>query len=378
LSNIHRPGALTPAVVLSLGLGLTLLTTLMLVDGNLRRELSETIPAQAPSFYFLGVQDAELPAFLKFVHDVAPEGGVTEVPLLRGRITTLAGVAAADAKPSSDTKWMLEGDRGLSYAALLPASSTVVAGSWWPAAYEGPPLVSVDAEVAKGLGIGLGDTITVTVLGRDIEARIANLREVKWLPLAPNFALLYSPGTFRGAPHIHLAMLTLPKDGTPEDEAAFLRAASAAYPTVTAIRVKEAIDRVDELLGQIVWAILAASSITLITAVLVLAGALAAAQHQRLYDAVVLKTLGATRRRLVAAFGLEYLLLGLATAIFGILAGSLAAWFALTQIMRSSFVLLPDVALATTAFAVAITVGFGLAGTWRVLGAKVAPVLRNL
>ena len=378
LANIHRPGALTPAVVLSLGLGLTLLTTLMLVDGNLRRELGATIPAEAPSFYFLDIQDAELPAFLDFLRGTAPEGRVDEVPLLRGRITTIAGTAAENANPSPDTEWVLEGDRGLSYSAVLPASARVVAGSWWPADYEGPPLVSVNSDVAKGLGIGVGDTIAVNVLGRDIEARIANLREVEWQSLALDFVLVYSPNTFRGVPQTHLATLTLPGGGTPEREAALLKAASAAYPAVTALRVKEAINRVDSLLGEIVWAILAASSITLVTAALVLAGALAAAQHRRLYDAVVLKTLGATRRRLIAAFGLEYLLLGLATAVFGILAGSLAAWFVLTKMMQSSFVLLPGVALGTAAFAVAVTVGIGLAGTWRVLGAKAAPVLRNL
>jgi putative ABC transport system permease protein len=256
--------------------------------------------------------------------------------------------------------------------------SKVVAGDWWPADYDGPPLVSLDSDVAKGLGIGVGDTIVVNVLGRDVSAKVANLREVEWQSLALDFVLVYSPDTFKGAPQTHLATLTLPSGGTTEREAELLKAASAAYPAVTALRVKEAIDRVDNLLGEIVWAILAASSITLGTAVLVLAGALAAAQHRRLYDAVVLKTLGATRRRLIGVFGLEYLLLGLATAVFGVLAGSLAAWFVLTQMMQSSFVLLPGVALGTAAFSVAVTVGFGLAGTWRVLGAKAAPVLRNL
>jgi putative ABC transport system permease protein len=275
-------------------------------------------------------------------------------------------------------KWVLEGDRTLSYSTTVPARSQVVAGNWWPADYTGPPLVSVESDIAKGLGIGVGDTVAVNVLGRPITAEIANLREVDWQTIGPNFIFVYSPNTLAGAPQTHMVTLTLPSSSTPAQEATLLKQTASAYPAVSAIRVKEAIERVDALLGEIIWAILASSSLTLGVATLVLAGALAAAQHRRLYDAVILKTLGGTRRWLIAAFGLEYLLLGLATGIFGALAGSVASWFVLTQLMRSSFVLLPEVAVGTAAFAVALTVAFGLAGTWRALGAPVAPVLRNL
>ena len=273
-ANIHRPGALTPSVVLSLGLGLTLLSALMLVDGNVRRELDATIPAAVPSFYFAAVQHAELPAFLDFLRQAAPDGRLNEVPVLRGRIVSIGNTAAQDLKPSPDTKWVLEGDRAISYAATVPEGSTLVAGKWWPANYDGPPLVSVSADVAEGLGIRVGDAITVNVFGRDIEATVAGLRQAQWQSFAMNYVLVYSPNTLARAPQTHLVTLSLPEAGSTEDQVKVLKAVTAAYPTVSALRVKEVLDRIDDLLGEIVWAILAASSVTLTSAALVLAGSL--------------------------------------------------------------------------------------------------------
>jgi putative ABC transport system permease protein len=350
----------------------------MLVDGNLRRELDATIPAAVPSFYFVAVQHAELPAFLELLRRTAPEGRLNEVPVLRGRIVKIGDTPAQAVKPSPDSRWVLEGDRAISYAATVPEGTTVVAGNWWPPDYDGPPLVAVSADVAEGLGIKVGGTITVNIFGREVQATVASLRQAQWQSFAMNYVLVYSPNTLARAPQTHLVTLSLPEGASTEEEVRLLQAVTAAYPTVSAVRVKEVLDRIDDLLGQIVWAILAASSVTLTSAALVLAGSLAAAQHRRLYEAVVLKTLGATRRQLMATFGLEYLLLGVATAVFGIFAGSLAAWFVLTRLMEASFVLLADVALGTAAVAVAVTLGLGLLGTWRVLGAKAAPVLRNL
>lgn len=378
IANIHRPGALTPSVVLSLGLGLALLATLALVDGNLRRELTATIPAQAPSFYFLDVQNSEFEPFSALLTRLAPEGKVEHVPMLRGRITRVAGVPADRARSTPETRWVLSGDRGVTYAETVPPNSTLVAGEWWPAKYDGPPLVSLEAGVAEGLGLKIGDPLSVNVLGRTIEARIANLRKVDWDRLAINFVLVFSPSTFAGAPHSELATLTLPGGGTPARERQIMRSVGQEFPAVSAIRVKEALERVNDVLGQIVTAILAASSVTLVTAVLVLGGALAAGHHRRLYDAVILKTLGATRWRLLAAFALEYAILGVAASVFGLLAGAGASWFVLTRIMQSHFDFLPDVAFTTVAAATLFTVIFGLAGTWRALGQKAAPVLRNL
>ncbi len=233
---------------------------------------------------------------------------------------------------------MLRGDRGITYANAVPAGSRIVAGQWWSADYSGEPLVSLESRTAHDLDLKIGDTITVNVLGRNVTARIANLRAVDWENLGINFVLVFSPGTFDGAPHTDIATLTFADGGTTAEETAVIKALADAFPTVTAVRVKDALDAVDALVGKLVLALRGASSITLIAAALVLGGALAAGQRFRIYDAVVLKTLGATRARLTAAYAIEYLLIGLATVVFGVAAGSLAADLVVTRVMDFPFV----------------------------------------
>jgi len=379
IANIHRPGALTPSVVLSLGLGLSLLVALALIDGNLRRELTATIADKAPSFFFVDIQSHERDAFEAQLRTEAPDAELQSVPMLRGRIVSLNGIPSEDFVPAQEgSDWVLRGDRGITYDATLPKNSKLVEGAWWPEDYSGVPLLSFDAEAATDLGLKIGDEITVNVLGREITAEIANLRDVEWQSLAINFVMVFSPNTFAGAPHAHLMTLGWEEDVPAETELALLKTVSNSYPTVTAVRVKDAISQVNDLVAQLAWAIRGASSITLIASVLVLAGALAAGHRSRIYDAVILKTLGATRTRLIVAYGLEYAILGLATALFALVAGGLAAWYVITQIMDGSFVLMPVTAAGAALVALVLTVGFGLIGTWRILGEKPAPVLRNL
>ncbi|UES53018.1 FtsX-like permease family protein [Roseibium aggregatum] len=379
IANIHRPGALTPSVVLSLGLGLSLLVALALIDGNLRRELTATIADKAPSFFFIDIQSHERDAFEALLNAEASDANLQSVPMLRGRIVSLNGIAADKFVPAQEgSGWVLRGDRGITYDASLPKNSKLEEGSWWPEDYTGIPLVSFDEEAATDLGLKIGDRITVNVLGREITAEIANTRTVEWQSLAINFVMVFSPNTFAGAPHAHLMTLGWDDDVPEETELALLKTVSNAFPTVTAIRVKDAISQVNDLVAQLAWAIRGASSITLIASVLVLAGALAAGHRSRIYDAVILKTIGATRARLIFAYALEYAILGLATAVFALLAGGVAAWYVITQIMDGSFVMMPVTAAGAALIALVLTVGFGLIGTWRVLGEKPAPVLRNL
>ncbi|MBD9450813.1 MULTISPECIES: ABC transporter permease [unclassified Rhizobium] len=377
IGNIHRPGALTPSVVLSLGLGLALLVTLTLIDGNMRQQLTGRMSAGAPNFFFVDIQGSELETFRSVVKAGSPDGKLVEVPMLRGRILAFNGEDVTKRKVPPGGQWVLRGDRGITYSETLPENASLTEGSWWPKDYSGEPLVSFSAEEANELGLKIGDTITVNVLGRNITARIASLRKVEWESLSINFVMIFSPNTFRGAPHAWLATLTDPT-ATSGQEAAILKSVTNTYPTITSVRVKDAIDIVNTLVAQLATAIRAAASVALIASVLVLAGALAAGNRARTHDAVVLKTLGATRRMLIRAFCYEYLILGAATAVFALFAGSVAAWFITARIMRIPSHFLPDVAGLTLVTALVLTVGIGLIGTWRILGQKAAPVLREL
>ncbi|HZQ14894.1 MAG TPA: FtsX-like permease family protein [Pseudolabrys sp.] len=378
VANIHRPGALTPTIVLSLGLGIALLVTVIEIDGNLRRQFSAELPAKAPSFYFLDIPSEQAPQFDDFLRAQAPGARLEEVPMLRGRIIAAHGIAADKIKPSDDAAWVLQSDRGITYADELPKGSRLVEGAWWRPDYSGPPLVSFEKRIADGLGLKLGDEVTVNVLGRDITARIANMRLVDWQSLSINFVMVFSPNAFRGAPHSRLATLTYPNGGDAGQEGKLVAAAAKSFPMVTTLRVKDALEAIGSVVANLVLAVDGASAVTLIAAALVLGGALAAGHRHRVYDAVILKTLGATRARLIGAYAIEYLLLGAATALFGVLSGSLAGWLIVADLMHLRFEWLALPALAAAAGAVAVTVALGLAGTFRALGQKPAPVLRNL
>jgi len=378
IANIHRAGALTPSIMLSLGLGLALLVTVVEIDGNLHREFAAALPEHAPSFFFLDIPAADADRFDGFVKRAAPGSAAERVPMLRGRIVAANGVAADDLKPAAGSRWVLRGDRGITYAKAVPAGSRIVAGTWWSPDYSGEPLVSLESRTAHDLDLALGDTITVNVLGRTVTARIANLRAVDWENLGINFVLVFSPGTFDAAPHSDIATLTFADGGTLAEETALIKALADAFPSVTAVRVKDALDAVDSLVGKLVLGLRGASSITLIAAALVLGGALAAGQRYRVYDAVVLKTLGATRARLTAAYAVEYLLIGLATVAFAVAAGSLAAFLVVTRLMEFPFVFVAGEAVGTAIVALLVTVVLGLAGTFSALSRKPAEVLRNL
>jgi putative ABC transport system permease protein len=377
VGNIHRPGALTPSVVLALGLGLTLLVTLALIDGNLRRQISDSLPEKAPNFFFVDIQAADVDAFSTLIAREAPQGTLVKVPMLRGRVTALNGTDVRELDIPPTGAWVLRGDRGLTYEAEQPRNASLTSGSWWQADYTGEPLVSFSAKEGEELGLAVGDTVTVNVLGRNVTARIANFRQVQWETLGINFVMVFSPNTFAGAPHSWLATLS-DDTATVADDARILNAVTRAFPAVTTVRVKDALDIVNQLVGELGTAIRAAAGVALISSVLVLAGALAAGNRARIHDAVVLKTLGATRRTLISAFALEYMLLGLATAVFALAAGGVAAWYVVTQIMTLPSQFSVEVALGTIMLALVLTVGIGLFGTWRVLGHKAAPVLRDL
>jgi putative ABC transport system permease protein len=378
VANIHRPGALTPSVVLSLGLGLSLLVTLVEIDGNLHRQFAAALPEHAPSFFFIDIPSVEADRFDDFVRNAAPGSTLERVPMLRGRIIAAGGVKSDDLKPGESSAWVLRGDRGITYAATLPAGSRLVAGAWWPKDYAGPPLVSLENRTAEDLKLKIGDPITVNVLGRSVTARIANLRAVDWQSLGINFVMVFSPGTFAGAPHTDIATLTFADGGTTGEETALIKALADTFPTVSAVRVKEALETIDQLVGNLVLGLRGASLVALIAAGLVLGGALAAGQRFRIYDAVVLKTLGATRLRLLAAYAVEYLLIGCAAVVFGVAAGSIAAALVVVKIMEFSFAFVAVPAVGTALATLAVTVLLGLAGTYTALGHKPAEVLRNL
>jgi len=376
IGDLGAPGGLTRSVVISLGAGLSLLVTVALVDRSVVAELTEHLPESSPNYFILDLKRDESEAFQKLVRSEVGEARIEQAPMLRGRIMQVAGRPAEQVKAAPEAQWVLNGDRGLSYAEAVPAGSKLVAGQWWPADYAGEPLVSLEAEIAKGLGLKLGDTVTVNVLGRNVTARVANLREVKWESLSLNFVLVFSPNTLQGAPHNLLATVTLPKEASLATEAKLAQAIGRAFPVSTAIRVKDAIDAFGVIFARVMLAVRSAGSVTLVAGALVLAGALATAQRRRIQQAAILKALGATRRRILLSHLLEYVILAVLTSFISFLIGTAAAWLAVTHAMELEFTFSLWAALETMGLATLLVAAFGTFGTWRVLKAPTIPYLR--
>ena len=373
LANLHRPGATTTGVVLSLGLGLSVLVAIVLLESNFNRQIEGRLSEGAPAFFFLDIQPNQIAAFDRAVTGVAGTEDYRRVASLRGRIVAIKGVPVDEAEIASESEWAVRGDRALTYAASPPDNAEIVAGRWWPADYKGPTLISLDADLARGFGVGIGDSLTLNVLGRDIEGKVASTRAIDWRSLRFDFAIIVSPGTLEAAPHTHIAAVRAPEAA----EDAIERAVARDFVNVSVIRVREALEAARGLMASINVAVSAVAAVTIVAGALVLAGAVAAGRRRRIFDAVVFKVLGATRADVLRAFLLEYGLLGLATGAISALVGSLVAWAVSVWLMELGWSFDPAAVAVTVAATVVLALIAGFAGTWRALGQKAAPLLRN-
>jgi putative ABC transport system permease protein len=373
ITNLHRPGTPAPMLLLSVGLGLSTLASVALIQGNIRQEVLSQLPAQAPSFFFVDIQNDQMAAFEALVAAQPGLREVRHVPSLRARIVAVNGVPAEQVTTTPETAWALRGDRGLTYAVAPPEGTRVVAGRWWDADYTGPPLVSFDAKIARGWGIGLGDRIRINVLGRDIEMTIANLREIAWQSLSLNFVMVASPGLLSSAPHTNIATVRI--DGP--HQGALLRAVTDALPNVTGVRVEDVLSALAALLDQVAAALAATGALTLVTGAIVLVGAMAASQRRRTREAVILRTLGATRAQIRSAWLVEFGILGLTAGCVAGIVGLAASYAVAHYILHTQWVFLPGTLILTLAGSLVLMLLFGYVGTAAALRAKPGPMLRN-
>lgn len=373
LSNIYRPGTPTPAVILSLGLGLTLLAGIALTDANIRRIMRDEVPAEAPSFFFVDIQSDQVDRFRKIVHDAKGVSEVDVVPMIRGRIVKLNDIPAKDAVVAREARWALNGDRGITYGNPTGASDQMIVGKWWPRDYRGPALVSFAEDLARGMGLNVGDSITVNILGREIAMKIENLRRVDFSSARMNFIMVVSPGVLEDAPHAHLATARV----TPEHEDDLERAVSNAFPNVSVVPVREALETANGLLQQLAGGIRAASVVTLLTGLMVLAGALAAGHRHRLFDAVVLKVVGATKGQVMTTYLIEFAALGAAAGFVAAIIGTIAAWAVAQFVMDWNFVPSMGTLSAVVIGGAIAAMALGIAATWTALSTPAARTLRT-
>ena len=372
-ANLVRPGAATGGVVTALGLGLTLLATVTLLSATINAQVAGALPERAPSFFFVDIQSGEAPAFDRIITGFSSASEYKRTPMIRGRITALNGVPSAQAQVAPGAKWAMNGDRGITYAATPPPGTVITDGKWWPADYRGPTLISLDQNIAHGTGLKIGDSMTLNVLGRPFEGRIASLRKVDFTNGGQNFTLVLSPGLIDKAPHAFLATVRI----APEQENAMYLAVTNRFPNISTVRVRDAIQQVQNLLASLAQGVSAASLITILAGLLVLAGAIAAQSRARLYDATILKVLGATRARIALVYVIEYGVLGAATGLLALAAGTLAAWIIAMTILDVPFTFDTKAVIVTVAGGGAATLFFGLLSALGALSVRPARRLRS-
>jgi len=373
LANLHRPGTSTPGVVLALGVGLSVLVAVALIQGNISQQVQNTIPDKAPAFFFIDIQSHQVEAFDQALTNISGTHDLNRKPSLRGRIVEINGVPIAKVNIKPSVRWAVNGDRALTYAATPAIGTEFTNGAWWPENYAGPPLISFDARVADGFGVGVGDTLTINVMGRNITATIGSLRKIDWRTLRFDFAIIFAPGTLEAAPHTHIAAIKAPISAEAEIE----RTVATLFANISAIRVRDALEAASRIIAGVGAAVSGTASVTVLAGIIVLAGTIAAARAQRVYDSVVFKVLGATRRQIISAFLLEFGLLGLFTGVVGGLVGTMISWAVIQYIMAMTWVFLPEHVFVTVISAIVFTTLAGFLGTWRALGEKAAKHLRN-
>ncbi|WP_170353453.1 ABC transporter permease [Ruegeria lacuscaerulensis] len=369
LSAISDPREGAASVVLSLGLGLSVLAAVGQIDGTLRNAISGNLPDVAPSYFFVDIQKDQMPGFLERLETDPAVNRIESAPMLRGIITQINGSPARDV---AGDHWVLDGDRGVTYSATPPSNARVTKGDWWDEDYAGPPQVSFAAEEAEEMGLNLGDMLTVNILGRDITAELTSLREVDFSNAGMGFIMSINPSALAGAPHSFIATVYAEEQA----EGPILRDLAGQFPNITAIRVRDAIDRVSDLLAGLAAATSYGAGVSLLTGFLVLIGAAAAGEPARRYEAAILKTLGADRRRILLSFTMRAALLGAAAGSVALLTGILGGWAVATYIFDTRFAVIWPSAIGIVLAGVLVTLGAGLIFALRPLAVRPARILR--
>ena len=379
LANLHRPGAATGSLVTALGFGLSAFVLLAVVQTSLAGNIQRSVPAIAPDFFVLDIPKDGLASFRETVLADQPEAEIEAVPTLRGSILSYGPqdeqIVVSELEELPEGAWGLSGERGLTYADELPQGNFLTAGEWWPANYAGEPLVSVDADLAQAAGMRLGDMITIKVLGIERSARIASFRRIDWESLGFNYVWIFSPNALEDAPHNIAATISMPDGAAP---GGLLRDLVRRFPSTSVIEVGPILTEARSILDQVSLAILAAAGVAVLAGIAVLLGAIAAARAARIYDTVILRVLGASRRQLLTLQFAEFLLLTAILAAVALALGTGLGWLVITQ--QFEFDWLPDWPriFAVLGGGLALVLVFALAASLPVLRARPARTLRAL
>ncbi len=323
LANLYRPGSQAQTVLVSVGVGVMVILAIHLVERNILWEIGENVPTDAPTFFFIDIQPDQHDAFARLL----VERGHTDArltPLVRSRLWALNGQRVRrESYEDREHGWYFTREYVLTFLNELPKGNAITKGQWWEGGgSSGLPRVSVEEEAARRLGLDLGSTVEFDIQGAKVSGRIASIRKVEWGNMSTNFYFIFEPGALEGAPMTYVATTRV----APQEEVSLQRATVAAFPNVSAINIRAVLDSVAQVVDRISLVIRFMAALSILAGAVVLAGALAATRFRRIYEAMIFKAVGGTRRILAATFAVEYALLGAAAGVIGAGLATGLAW----------------------------------------------------
>jgi len=374
LANLYRPGSQAQTVLVSVGVGVMVILAIHLVERNILWEIGENVPADAPTFFFIDIQPDQHDAFARLL----VERGHTDArltPLVRSRLSALNGQPVRrESFEDREHGWYFTREYVLTFLHEIPRGNAITKGEWWEGGgSSGLPRVSVEEEAARRLGLDLGSTVEFDIQGAKVSGRIASIRKVEWGNMSTNFYFIFEPGALEGAPMTYAATTRV----TPQEEVSLQRATVAAFPNVSAINIRAVLDSVAQVVDRISLVIRFMAALSILAGAVVLAGALAATRFRRIYEAMIFKAVGATRRTLAATFAVEYALLGAAAGVIGAGLATGLAWGAGQWILDVKWLFQPVALITGIGVTIAGTVLVGFLSTYGILGQKPLPVLRR-
>lgn len=376
LANLAGPRSAARTASPAIGLGVALLTAVTLIQSSLLAQVTDVAPRTAPSLVFTEIDGARVAEFDRVI---AAAMGTLDVdryrraPIVTGRIVRLKGRPIDLEKIAEGERWAFDNDTVMSAIQAEPPDAGITAGRWWPADYAGPPVVAMEQDAARGAGLKLGDSITLSVLGRELDARIVAFRKIEWGGFGANFAVIVNPGAFEGAVLRHVAIAK----ASEAEETQITRDLGRSFREVNVISVRQQLEAAADLFDRLSLAIRGAASVAALAGLLVLAGAIASGARSRVREAATLKVLGGSRGQILSAYLVEYGLVGLIAGAAGVALGTLAAWPVVTRIFEAEFALDWPSVLALLAGAAGLAALGGAAAALQALAKRPAPVLRE-
>lgn len=388
VANLARPGGQTAAVVVAVGVGVMLLVSVAVLEGSVGRQIDQEQRREAPSFFFIDIQPDQREAFDRLLRQTANGTAPVLTPVVRSRLAAINGQAVtramvehrlasrdATAGDSGDGEegWYLRREYMLTFATEPPPGNVVVKGRWWVPGNAGRALISLEESAARRLHVGVGDRLTFDVQGIPVEGEVTSIRKVDWQSLSTNFFVIFSPGALDGAPATWVATARVPVAA----EAALQGAVVRAFPNVTAVAVRDVLERVSDILGRMALAVRLMAAFSIGAGLVVMTGALMATRYARLRESVIWRTLGATRGVVARIFAVEYACLGAVAGLGGTALALVLSWVVLRFLLDVPWAPAPQAVVLGVVATVALSLAVGFLGTWRLLGQKPLAVLRE-